>query len=183
MDALLLGIVVFGAILRLWQYLANTSLWMDEIFLTTSILHRSLRQLLTLPLDYGQVAPAGFLLAEKRLTTSMGPSDAVLKLYPFLCSLAGLVAFACVVRRLLDGIAAPIALALFATAPSLVAFATQVKQYSSDVAIAVILLAVATSLATEEVSLKNSLGAGAIGAVGVGFRSPRFWWRGLVSRS
>ena len=46
------------------------------------------------------------------------------------------------------------------------------KQYSSDVAIAVILLAVATSLATEEVSLKHSLGAGAIGAVGVWFSQP-----------
>jgi hypothetical protein len=172
MDAVLLGLVVFGAILRLWQYLANTSLWMDEIFLTTSILHRSLRQLLTLPLDYGQVAPTGFLLAEKLLTASMGPSDAVLKFYPFLCSLAGLVAFACVVRRLLNGIAAPVALALFATAPSLVAFATQVKQYSSDVAIAVILLVVATSLVTKEVSLKYSLVAGAIGAVALWFSQP-----------
>ena len=171
-DATLLALLVIGAGLRLRQYLANTSLWLDEIFLTTNILHRSLHQLLASPLDYGQVAPMGFLLIEKILTMSLGPSDAVLKLYPFICSLAGLLAFACVVRRLLGGIAAPVALALFATAPSLIAFATQVKQYSSDVAIAVILLLVATDLATKDLSLRRSLVAGAIGSVAVWFSQP-----------
>jgi hypothetical protein len=170
-DAALLGLVVIGAALRLWQFSANTSLWLDEIFLASNILHRSIWQLLTVPLDYGQVAPIGFLLSEKLLSVSLGPSDFVLKLFPMLCSLAGLVGFAVVARRLLDGLAAPVALALFATARPLVVFAAQVKQYSSDVAIAVLLLWVATEL-VGKISLRRSLLAGAVGAISVWFSQP-----------
>lgn len=171
-DAVLLGLVVIGACLRLSQYLANTALWGDEIFLVTNVLDRSMQQLLMLPLAYGQVAPKGFLISEKLLSVSLGPSDLVLRLFPFLCSLGGLVGFACVARRLLDGLAAPVALALFATAPPLVAFAAQAKQYSSDVAIAVLLLWLSVYLAMEKVSLRRSWIVGAIGAVAVWFSHP-----------
>jgi len=171
-NALLLGFIVVGAGLRFWQYLANTSLWVDEIFLATNILHRSLWQLLTVPLDYGQVAPKGFLLVENLLTAYFGPSDLVLRLFPFLCSLGGLVGFAGLVRRLLNSLAAIIAVALFAAAPPLVAYTTQVKQYSSDVAIAVLLLWVAAVLAATRVSPGTSLGAGVIGAVAVWLSQP-----------
>jgi len=58
MDALLLILVWLGAGLRSCQYIANTSLWLDEIFLASNILHRSM--LLTEPLIYNQVAAKGF---------------------------------------------------------------------------------------------------------------------------
>lgn len=171
-DTVLLGLVVIGASLRLWQYFANTSLWSDEIFVAANILDRSMRQLLTSPLAYGQAAPKGFLLSEKLLAASLGPSDPVLRLFPLLCSLAALVGFACVVRRLLDRLAAPVALALFATASPLVAYASQVKQYSSDVAIAVFLLWLAVDLAVKKASFRRAWVVGAIGAVCVWFSQP-----------
>ena len=140
MDALLLGLVAIGAVLRLWQYFANTGLWLDEVLLASNILHRPTWELLRSPLDYTQVAPKGFLLLEKLASLALGPSDYVLRIVPVFCSLASLFAFWRVVRRLLQGLAAPIALALFATAGPLVIFGSEVKQYSVDVALAVFLL-------------------------------------------
>ena len=168
-DTVLLVLVAVGIGLRLWQYLADPSLWVDEIFVTTNILGRPMSQLLFSPLDYGQVAPLGFLWIEKLLSLSLGPSDLALRLLPAVWSLAGLAGFAGLVGLLLDGLAARVALALFAVAPPLVAYSSQVKQYSSDVAIAVLLLWLASDLSLKGLSLRRSLLAGILGAISVWF--------------
>jgi len=169
MDALLVALVVIGTGLRLWQYIANRSLWLDEILLASNILHRSMRDLLLTPLSYGQVAPQGFLFLEKLASLSLGPSDYALRLVPLLCSLAALVAYWRIVRRFLDGLAAPIALALFVTAGPLVIFGSEVKQYSVDVAVAVFLLWLSLNLAGRAVTLRQALWAGMAGAASVWF--------------
>jgi len=171
-DAVLLGLVALGAALRLTQYFANTSLWLDEIFVAGNILHRSAWELLRWPLVYGQVAPKGFLLAEKLVTLSLGPSDYALRLFPLLCSLGALIGFWRLVRRFLDGYAAPVALVLFATAAPLVTFAAEVKQYSTDVAVAVFLLWLSVNLTGRDVSPRQALWAGTAGAVSVWFSQP-----------
>jgi hypothetical protein len=172
MDGLLLGLVVVGAGLRLWQYIANMGLWLDEVLLASNILHRSTWNLLKEPLAYTQVAPKGFLLLEKLASLALGPSDYVLRLVPLLCSLAALIAFWRIVRRFLQGLAAPIALALFATAGPLVLFGSEVKQYSVDVALAVFLLWLSLDLAGRDISLRCSLWGGAAGATAVWLSQP-----------
>lgn len=153
---LLLAIVIIGTGLRLWQYAANTSLWLDEIAVTRNVLDRPLWDLLTVPLAYDQVAPKGFLLAEKVAATVLGPNDYTLRLFPLICSLA-LVAFWRAAERVLDGLAALIAVALFAAAAPFVVFAAQVKQYSTDVAVAVLLLWLALDLEARGVSPRRAL--------------------------
>ncbi|HEY2548900.1 MAG TPA: glycosyltransferase family 39 protein [Candidatus Acidoferrum sp.] len=172
MDVLLVVLVLIGTGLRLWQYIANTSLWLDEILLASNILHRSMRDLLILPLSYSQMAPKGFLFLEKLATLSLGRSDYVLRLVPQLCSLAALAGFWRIVRRILRGLAAPIALALFATAAPLVAFGSEVKQYSVDVAVAVFLLWLSLDLAGRDLTLRRALWAGIAGAASVWFSQP-----------
>jgi len=172
LDALLVGLVIIGAGLRLCQYIANTSLWGDEILLASNILHRSTRDLLRSPLANGQVAPKGFLLAEKLVALLLGPSDYALRLFPLLCSLAALVIFWRLVRHFLEGYAAPVGLALFATAPPFVTFAAEAKQYSADVAAAVLLLWLSVGLAGANISLRRALWAGAAGAISVWFSQP-----------
>ena len=172
MDALLVVLVVIGIGLRLWQYIANTSLWLDEILLASNILHRSMWELLMAPLTYGQVAPKGFVFLEKLATLSLGPSDYVLRLVPLLCSLAALVIFWRIVRRFLDGLAAPIALALFATAAPLVTFGSEVKQYSVDVAVAVFLIWLSLNLASRDITLRLTPWAAMAGATAVWFSHP-----------
>src|SRR5947209_13216996 len=76
--------VLAGCALRAWQYLADTSLWLDEIALVRGILDRDVRSLLLVPMPYGQVAPKAFLLAQKLAVLALGPSDRSLRLLPFL---------------------------------------------------------------------------------------------------
>jgi hypothetical protein len=171
-DALLLALVAIGVGLRIWQYLSNTSLWVDEIFLSSNILHRPVRELLVNPLSYGQVAPKGFLFLVKLATLTLGRSDYVLRLVPVLASLVGLLAFWRIVRRWLPGAAGPIALTLYSTAAPLITFGSLVKQYSLDVAAAVVLLWISLSLVGREISPQRALGVATVGAAMVWFSQP-----------
>jgi hypothetical protein len=172
MHGLILVFVVTGAGLRLWQYFANTAMWLDEIRVAQNVLDRSPWDLLTTPLTHGQVAPKGFLLAEKAAASLISPTDHVLKLFPLVCSLVALVAFWRVAELVLEGLAVPIALALFATAAPLVIFASEAKQYSSDVAVAVLLLWLALDLEARGSSPRRVLWTGVAGAVLVWFSLP-----------
>jgi len=78
---LVLLIIGIGVVLRLWQYGANPSIWVDEAALARNIIDRDLWQLLG-PLDYAQVAPAGFLLAVKLTAVLFGISEYALRLVP-----------------------------------------------------------------------------------------------------
>ena len=61
----LLAFMLLGAALRLWQWGAEGSLWLDEIVLSRNILSRSVSELVQYPLAFDQVAPLGFLAAVK----------------------------------------------------------------------------------------------------------------------
>lgn len=65
-DRFLTGLVAVGMMLRLWQCLADTSLWFDELSLARNLSERSLRELLTRPLGYEPVAPIGFVALASR---------------------------------------------------------------------------------------------------------------------
>lgn len=48
----LASLITIGVALRLWQYLADQSMWFDELSVARNISERSLSQLLTQPLGY-----------------------------------------------------------------------------------------------------------------------------------
>jgi hypothetical protein len=172
MRSLLIAFVALGAGLRLWQYFANTAMWLDEVAVARNILDRSLWDLLTLPLAYDQTAPKGFLLVEKIAVSFFGGSDYVLRFFPLVSSLVALVVFWRIVIRWLDRFAGLVALALFATAVPYVVFASQVKQYSSDVAVGMLLLWLALALRDVNLSAWKGLRVGIAGAVLVWFSQP-----------
>lgn len=140
----LIALVVLGAALRIYAYLGNPSLWLDEAALAHNIIDRSFAGLLA-PLARQQVAPLGFLWLEKAMVSLFGTSEYALRLVPLLAGIASLPLFAFVARRLLRPIAAIFALALFATATPLIYFAAEMKQYSLDVAVVLGLFALAVS--------------------------------------
>jgi len=127
-------IICFGIVLRLRQYLFNRSLWLDEALLTLNIISRSFLELLQ-PLDYRQGAPIGFLFLEKLAVQLFGNSEYVLRLFPFLCGIISLFLFYKVATHYINIKAVLIALGLFAISGWLVYYSSEVKQYSSDVAI------------------------------------------------
>lgn len=151
MAAALVAVAVVGAALRLWQYGADGSLWVDELALVRGILAADLRELLTTPLLHNQVAPKGFLLMERLAASAFGPGEYALRLFPLVCSLVSLVIFVRFSARFLKGAGPLAASTLFATAAPLVASGALVKQYSADVCVAVLLWQLAYDLSTRNV--------------------------------
>jgi hypothetical protein len=132
-------LLVTGSALRVMPFLLDRSLWLDEARLALNVLDRSPAQLLA-PLDYDQAAPVGFLLLEKQAVLAFGEGERALRLVPLLAGLASLWVFSLVAGRWLAPAESLLALALFALAQPVVYYATEVKQYSTDVFVALALL-------------------------------------------
>jgi hypothetical protein len=159
-----------GAALRLLQYGVNRSLWLDEALVVSSIVGRDAAGLLTRPLDYGQTAPAGFLLLTELATALLGAGEYALRLVPLLGGLGALALFPAVARRYVRGPARTVALALFALAPFLVYYSSEVKQYSLDALVSLAILLVAADLHARRP--RAALAAAAVGVAGVWLSQP-----------
>lgn len=131
--------LVVGVVLRTVQYLAQVSLWLDELAVAHNVVARGLIRLVTEPLAYQQVAPAGFLALQKGSTTILGAGELGFRFVPWLAAVSALFVFWRLVVRLLPPGPGVIALAVFAASPALTWFGSQAKQYSTDV-LAVLLL-------------------------------------------
>jgi len=132
---ILLGFSIF---IRLVQYGINRALRADEAVLALNLIRRDYLGLIQ-PLEYDQVAPAGFLWVEKLLLQLFGNTEPVLRIFPLIFGVASVVLFFLIAKRFLSPIAAAIALALFGCHELLVFYSSDVKQYSSDVAIALLI--------------------------------------------
>jgi len=157
-----------GIALRLWQYLANSSLWIDEAALARNIIDRPPAALLQ-PLDYAQVAPPGFLLAEKGVVTLFGNAEWALRLFPLVCGLFAIFLFWRVAALILSGWALPYAAGLFSLGTPLVYFSSQVKQYSTDVAATVVVLWAVLRLRHRPSGVRGTLVAAIAGAAAAWF--------------
>jgi hypothetical protein len=135
----IVGLILLGLALRLRQYFAWRSLWLDEAMLALNIVQRSFGGLFQ-TLDYNQGGPVGFLLLEKLVVTLLGNNELTLRLIPLLTGCVSLLLFALLMRQALGKIGVYTALALFAVSSPLIYYASEVKQYSSDVFIALLLL-------------------------------------------
>ena len=62
-------LLALGAVLRIGQYLAGTSLWGDELAVVLNVTSKHTSTLLAEPLNDCQVAPSGFLILLKLLVT------------------------------------------------------------------------------------------------------------------
>jgi hypothetical protein len=75
-NVVILLICVTGVLLRLFHYFYNRSLWMDEIYLSSSFLHFNYTELATTVLDHDQKAPLGFLWLVKLAVDLFGRNAA-----------------------------------------------------------------------------------------------------------
>jgi hypothetical protein len=135
-DALIWALVWvtmgLGLFLRIFHYFDNRSLWVDEIYLITSILKMGYVELTTPALDYQQKAPIGFLWLIKTSTLLFGNGEMALRLIPFLAGVVSLFVFLPVARFFLKPLGVLVALGVLALAPPLVYHTVEVKQYGME---------------------------------------------------
>ena len=164
-------IIGFGILVRLVQYLFNRSLWADEAVLALNIVNRSYLELLQ-PLDYDQGAPLGFLMVEKLAVQVFGDNEYALRLFPLLSGIISFFLFYELAHRSIQRLAIPIALALFASLRYLVYYASEVKQYSTDVAIALLSCLIAMQLRSPRLNKSQVVTCSVVGAIAIWFSHP-----------
>ena len=164
-------IIFFGVVLRVGQYAANRSLSLDEAMLALNIVNRSFAELLQ-PLSYDQGVPIGFLLIEKFAIQTLGNSEYVLRLFQLFSGIGALLLFYGVAKRSIASKFVPLALVLFAISEPLIYYASEVKQYSSDVAIALLLLWAIADVRSDRLKVSKTILLGVLGAIAIWFSHP-----------
>lgn len=160
-DILLWNIMLYGVLLRVRQYLANRSMWHDEANLALNIVERNFAALLQ-PLDYDQGAPLGFLYITKFFTLLFGNHDYIMRILPIVAGIVSLYFAYRLAKEYLEA-GAPFFLLLFATSWSLVYYASEFKQYASDVMAVVILFYFGFRALDDEATKKDMWTLGWIG--------------------
>jgi 4-amino-4-deoxy-L-arabinose transferase-like glycosyltransferase len=164
-------IILIGVALRLGLYLANNSLWLDESRVALNIVNNSFPELLK-PLDYKQVTPFGFLIIEKFLVQSFGNNEYILRLFPLIAGIISLFLFYKVAKHSIKKEAVIIALGLFALSGYLIRYSSEVKQYSSDVAVTLLLYTVTIFLLSQGSKIKHVVFFGATGIIAMWISHP-----------
>ncbi|GAB3429116.1 hypothetical protein [Niabella aquatica] len=167
--SLIFFILGIGVVLRLYYFFQNRSLWIDEAYLSNSIISYSLHQLLTEPLLYYQKAPLGFLMMQKLFITVFSPNEVALRWFPLLCNLCSLFVFYAVCRYFLKPGYIWLALFLFCLAPPLIFHAAEAKQYSSELLSTLIILYLYIPLQGSSITRKAVIRLGIAGAVLIWF--------------
>jgi len=164
------GIVLLGIVLRLRQYLLNRSFWADEASLAVNLVNRNFGELTRL-LDYHQAAPIGFLFIEKLSILILGNRDFVMRLFPLF---AGILAIYLIYRisRASFGTIGLFAVSVFSISWWLVHYSSELKQYGSDVMVALSLVYLAINCFREDAQAKDFLLLGLVGAVGIWISHP-----------
>ncbi len=133
------GILLAGVVFRLLQYASLQSLWHDEAALVLNVIEKGLSQMAS-PLDRHQVAPLFWLYIEKLMVMLLGPTELVLRFFPFVASLLALLLFGQWSRSSLQPHGALGAVAFFAFSDRLIWHGAEAKPYSTDVLVAVLIL-------------------------------------------
>ncbi|MFM7447952.1 MAG: glycosyltransferase family 39 protein [Leptolyngbyaceae cyanobacterium] len=169
----------FGVLVRLIQYFSNRSLWRDEASLALNLVHRSYFQLLQ-PLDHNQAAPPGFLWIEKLALQLFGHSEYSLRLFPLIAGFVSLFALYKLGRWGVSELALPMAILLMACLKYPVRYSVQVKQYSSDVMVVLLLCLLLIPLRDRILKIGQTLLIGVLGAIAIWMAYPAIFALGGV---
>lgn len=163
-------ILLFGIFLRVYLYLLNRSLWQDEASLAMNLVHRSFGEL-TQTLDYHQAAPIGFLFIEKFFVSIFGPYDYVMRIFPVVSGILAIYFIFRFAQRHI-GSAGLFALTISSVAWSLVYYATELKQYSSDVMVLSLMIFLAGNALKKKTEAKDFFLLGIIGSLVIWISHP-----------
>ncbi|GAC1529779.1 MAG: hypothetical protein NVS3B12_03470 [Acidimicrobiales bacterium] len=130
--------MVLGAAVRLEQFGARRSLWLDEALVANNVVARDFAGLLR-PLNGEQGAPVGWLWVQRVAVIVLGNTEYALRVVPLLAGLTALVLIHRLAMRIAGPVPASIAVWLLALSPAAVRYSVEVKQYSSDLVLTLLL--------------------------------------------
>ncbi len=135
----LFGVLLVACVLpKIAFFLYRGEMWADEICLARNIGPRALFDM-GRPFLYLQVAPWGAMVAIKAVVTVFGESMYTYRLVPLICSFIVIVTVYYLAKRLAGPTAGLVAMALAGLTSDLNYYATEMKPYSSDAAVAAVL--------------------------------------------
>lgn len=140
-DRRFIGLLILGpVILCVIVYFQDRSLLLDSLNLSRNVYERSYFELLS-PLDYEQSAPLLFLWLSKLVTSILGFSQYILRFVPLVAGLVAILLFAGVAVHTLGRAFGTVATLWLGTHQMYVRYATEYKQYMTDLLSTVIVLA------------------------------------------
>lgn len=160
-----------GAALRVWVYLQGRGYWLDEGSLLGNIQGKSPFDFST-PLTSDQLAPPGFLAAERVVVRLLGASPYATRLIPLACGLSALALFGAIAGLILAPAAAIVAMALFAFNDDLVYYSNELKPYSTDLAVGLVVTLLSLREVREGPSRRRLLGIAFLAAASPWFSFP-----------
>jgi hypothetical protein len=163
------AIIAFGVILRAAKYVPAFSMRGDELAVTINLLNRSAIDLMTQPLDHEQAAPFGFILLIKALLEIFGRSEYVLRLVAFAAGCISLILMQNLLTKTGGRYGNIFALAAFAFSDYLIYYSAELKPYSSDVLLCLILLLVFYQHLSKETITKDFVTLAVLGILALCF--------------
>lgn len=164
------AIILAGMALRISMYIQNRSLFIDEACLSSQLIDRPYSGLFE-NLKY-QYAPPFFACGEKLMTDILGPNEYALRLIPLLAALLSLVLFYRLCRHFIEDQFIVLPLFLFSFGMPILQYATEVKQYSTDVLITLALLLLAIRWPLARLDVKKGVFWALLGVFVVWFSMP-----------
>jgi hypothetical protein len=169
---LLIAITILGGVMRLRQYLSFPAFWENEVAVLMNTRAYPASQLPFIHLNaYNDLnpvaAPPIFLLVTKWMGDYFHYAEWSVRLLPLICSLAAMGLFSHLAWRLLEPAAAVWAVALMAFSDQLIFQAGNIKPYSGDVFVAILIAWVAFAAKPNAPAWKRLVVATVLTAVGV----------------
>ncbi len=143
-----IGLVFLNLLWRTVRYALGFPLWGDEAFVAINFVGRGFADVLS-PLEYGQLAPLGFLWAEVASARIFGLSEWALRLVPYLTGILSMGLFWRFTRQVLDPRTALLAVAVFGSAYYPVRHGAEIKPYASDLLVSLTLISLGWAMLEE----------------------------------
>ena len=161
-------LITLGISIRLYHFIMNRSIWLDEAMLSNNIINRSYIQLLQ-PLDERQIAPIGFLMVQKFFISTFGVSEYSLRAFPLIAGILSIILFYFLLRKIGGERFACAGLLFFIFGKLLIYHSTEAKQYYMDVFVFIISYYYLHLKTTDFNSLKSVICKGLLGAILIWF--------------
>jgi len=165
------ALLILHLLWRAARYFAGFPIWGDEAFVAVSLDERSYAGLFA-PLEYGQIAPLGWMWLEKGMLDLFGPHEWALRLPAFAAGIASAILMFRLCFRLAPGAGGLLGFAIFAASYYPVRHGAELKPYAFDLLWALLLIGAALAFLDGKPRARAWLGLALAAWLGVWFSYP-----------